>query len=697
MYLQKIHIENYRLLKNVDICLDPALTLIVGKNNTGKTSVVNLIKKVLSEEKKISINDYPLECRVSLYETLEDFWSGTIEGDTIKQRIAETKISFYVDYSEDDENQPLGGLRPFIIDIDDNTTVARIDAIYSFEEVKTEDLFTQCKGRYDQLLQAIKQDNSHEVEQGGYNRNLTAEVVKEFFENFFSLKVLAVNPNNAEDFQEKSSSALRKLFIYQTIEAERNLDESENRNEHPLTGIMNRVFSSVEEDLAETLSPAIDELNRYVDDVSFTAREKINMLMDQIVSSMIHFGYPSAEDLKLKASSEISLKQQILNNTDLTYTSADENESLPSTHNGLGYKNLIKISLILTEFCKAVTADLTAIPLLLIEEPEAHMHPQLQTTFVGFLNQFLEESIGIDRHLQTILSSHSAHVANTVEFKQVRYMRRTADGVICKDLQQFYQSGQSDEQIENREFLQKYLKLSYCDLYFCDKAILVEGAAERLLIPKMIMKCAESGVFGDTIPPLQSQYYALVEVGGAYAHRFYDFVDFLEIPTLILTDIDFVCKNNKKCQKSEALHSSNGAINRWCRDVFGIAISQPVPLDKVIELSENSEKRTNALRHIEFQKKENGVYPRSLEESIQNVNRGIFGIAEDETEIPLFEDNKSGESKTDFAIKLLTDSNYQDFQIPSYIRDGLVWLNNQAKMPVRETPIRQHKRLSRVK
>lgn len=56
MYLQKIHIENYRLLTNIDIFLDRVLTLIVGKNNTGKTSVINLIRKVLNEEKTLSIS-----------------------------------------------------------------------------------------------------------------------------------------------------------------------------------------------------------------------------------------------------------------------------------------------------------------------------------------------------------------------------------------------------------------------------------------------------------------------------------------------------------------------------------------------------------------------------------------------------------------------------------------------------------------
>lgn len=507
MYLQKIHIENYRLLTNIDIFLDRVLTLIVGKNNTGKTSVINLIRKVLNEEKTLSIDDYPLECRSRLYDVIEKYWAGEIDQSEVKQQIAETSISFYIDYSEEDDDQPLGSLSPFIIDIDDNNTSARIDAIYTFDELKADEMFSSCKGRYDQLLQARQKDNPGDEGQEGFDRALTAAVVKDSFDKFFYLKVLAVNPSNVEDCQEKPSSLLRKLFTYRTIEAERNLDESENKNDHPLAGMMNRVFNPEEQELESAFSPIISELNRYVDDVGFSAQERIDALMNQIIAGMIHFGYPSAEDLKLKASSNISLKNQIMSNTDLMYTSSDGGESLPSTHNGLGYKNLIKISLILTEFSRAVVANATTIPLLLIEEPEAHMHPQLQSTFVGFVSKFLKESIGAGRHLQTILSSHSSHVANTVDFKQVRYMRRTTNGVNCKDLQHFYQEGQTDEQKENLAFLQKYLKLSYCDLYFCDKAILVEGATERLLIPQMILKCAESGAFDNTTPPLQSQYY----------------------------------------------------------------------------------------------------------------------------------------------------------------------------------------------
>ena len=61
----------------------------------------------------------------------------------------------------------------------------------------------------------------------------------------------------------------------------------------------------------------------------------------------------------------------------------------------------------------------------------------------------------------------------------------------------------------------KYLTLTKCDLFFADKAILVEGSSERLLLPDMIERCKDSGAFGDGKYTLWSQYYALIEIGGA--------------------------------------------------------------------------------------------------------------------------------------------------------------------------------------
>ena len=74
------------------------------------------------------------------------------------------------------------------------------------------------------------------------------------------------------------------------------------------------------------------------------------------------------------------------------------------------------------------------------------------------------------------------------------------------------------------------MTLTKCDLFFADKAIFVEGASERLLLPDMIEKCARAGAFDSQTYKLPAQYYALIEIGGAYAYEFIPFIEFLGIP-----------------------------------------------------------------------------------------------------------------------------------------------------------------------
>ena len=301
------------------------------------------------------------------------------------------------------------------------------------------------------------------------------------------------------------------------------------------------------------------------------------------------------------------------------------------------------------------------------------MHPQLQSTFVAYIEDFLAREVGAGI-VQVMITTHSAHVANTVEFNKVRYIRRHANHVECKSIAQFPMNGTQEEQASHLEFLQKYMKLSYCDLYFCDKAILVEGASERLLIPDMIRKCKEAGNFNEAEIPLTSQYYTIVEVGGAYAHHFYDFVDYLEIPTLILADIDFVNgAHGRACPLDDAEKSSSGAINRWCRKALGINEGTTVQIEQILGMTEGQ--HTDGYRHLEFQKVENGFHPRSLEDAIMNCNRVLFNIGDGENP-----DFASGtDKKTDFALKLLMESGFISYHVPSYIRDGLTWLNNQSR------------------
>lgn len=689
MFLQNVHIWNYRLLLDTNIHLDDSLTLIVGKNNAGKTSFLSILQRILSGKKDLDFADYPIACRNTLYEIIWKIVKGKINIDEAKDLIPKTAIQFDIDYSNEAEDEYLGALSPFIIDLDINNNIARI--LVEYQVILSDSIISEINDKLSQLKVTKPTANSKK-------RNEIIVISKHLSTNFsrlFEITVKAINPTNPSVFQIREISHLRDVFIFKKISAERGLDELENHDKKPIGQVMERIFQDGVLPFEDNINEKIEKLKEYVERESIKAQDEINKLLEEIIKKMIRFGYPTAEDLQLKATTQILLKDNIIKDTDLAYSISGEDETLPSTHNGLGYKNLIKIVFLLQEFAQEIKKNsLSAIPLLFLEEPEAHMHPQLQTVFVKYISEVLEGFAG--NKIQIMISTHSSYIANTVPFKQVRYFKRLKECVICKNLTDFFDDCQNNEEKKvNLQFLHKYMTISRCDLYFCDKAILVEGAAERLLIPDMINKCDQAGLFNTKSPTLASQYCSIIEVSGAYAHKFFDFIDFLGIPTLILTDIDFVNLRGNNCMKDKAKRTSNATIMKWCRDKLNIPLSTSVKIEDVYKLI-SDDKLTNGFRHIEFQKEENGYHARSLEESIMNVNRKLYGISHSDN---TFSFNSKNQKKTNFSLQLLTDDDFLGYQIPSYIVDGLIWLNNQDRVvyPVNITVKEKNKRKLTIK
>ena len=112
--------------------------------------------------------------------------------------------------------------------------------------------------------------------------------------------------------------------------------------------------------------------------------------------------------------------------------------------------------------------------------------------------------------VQFVVSTHSSHVANAAGFEAIRYfLPVSVDGVRhtkIKDLRE----GLRDTPEDHRRFLHQYLTLTRCDLFFADKAVLIEGTGERLLLPVIIEELERSEP--DT-HRLSSQYMTTMEVG----------------------------------------------------------------------------------------------------------------------------------------------------------------------------------------
>ena len=218
---------------------------------------------------------------------------------------------------------------------------------------------------------------------------------------------------------------------------------------------------------------------------------------------------------------------------------------------------------------------------------------------------------------------------------------------------------------EHKKFLHQYLTLTRCDLFFADKAVLVEGTSERLLLPVMIEKLEEAEP--DT-PKLSSQYMTVMEVGGAYAHIFFELLDFLELRCLIITDLDSVAAaGGGACAVHQGTATSNACLKAWFAgsDCSLVGLLAKTDTEKVMNR-----------RRIAFQRPEvdNGPCGRILEDAFMLANAALFAIAEgtpNEKELST-RDLAAKIKKSEFALKYAIDET--GWTTPGYILDGVKWL-----------------------
>lgn len=466
------------------------------------------------------------------------------------------------------------------------------------------------------------------------------------------------------------------------INAQRGLDDVTHSEKDVLGKVLAQLFKTSKSETApEDMREKSTALQVVIDDIQGIVNTNFNIELDKLLPALGLFGYPGLSDPNLITETTIDVSNILDSHTKIRYGQGN-NLYLPETYNGLGSRNLIYILFQLFEFFREYQSRpiSNSLDIIFIEEPEAHLHPQMQQIFIKKLYEIANKfsntlNEGKPWPVQFVVTTHSTHIANEAEFEAIRYFMTSKEEsrqTTVKDLRKEF----SDPALKrDKEFLHKYLTLTKCDLYFADKAMLIEGLAERLMMPLLISK---SDAAYPENAPLGLQYVTTIEVGGAYAHHFYKFLDFLELRCLVITDLDSVLQTvtPERTTYSSSLvkdgtHTSNAGIKNWFAEGSVGYYELPTCLAKTVE------DKIVGSRRIAFQIKEDeaAAIGRSFEEALILANRALFVVTGDtEEEIEICASNKAPDDKrkTEFALRYGLEET--EWNAPKYIIEGLQWL-----------------------
>lgn len=547
MILKKIKIMNYRQLQSVELDMQDSLTVLAGPNNSGKTTLISVLKGMFCDKKLgFSYSDIPISLSsMWLDKTVPVFQKIMLEYDKEKgvQKIIDEmtdnnkfsndytmdnfQAQIQVDYDPDNDN--IQYFADYLMDLDD--TKHSFYFIYTYEPSIT--AFEKgLNERYDRMAARVRDiANPGCIEKETKFYFLKEELLR-IYCNAVIEKCYFCNSNyKNENLMEVA--AFKSLFNFQNIPAMRELDDNESDSSK---GISKRVIALLKDNdtWVEATKKLPDLLMADIED-SGAKKEIKNSSIKSLDDTIRDISKTSGGHIG-KLQLEMDVKEQDVEEFIRRITRAKydvEGLLLNEESQGLGFSNLIYLHMRLEEFYKSI--DKNKVNVFFIEEPESHMHPQMQNVFVRFLKNYY-----IDKKLQGLITTHSNEIARVVGLDSLRVIRQTEKSKSeLFDLSKF-RTSIKEKKIENLDdeseflltnFFDWFFEIGYSELIFADKAILYEGDSERLYIRKLI-KLPEFSTLNDS-------YIAYIQVGGAYAHNYLPMLRMLKMKTLIITDLDY--------------------------------------------------------------------------------------------------------------------------------------------------------------
>jgi len=720
MKISFVEITRFRKLQSCRIDFSPKSTIFVGANNSGKTSAMFALTKFL-KTRQLVLDDFTVSNLTVIKQLGETYVDDA--HPTIPSISDWTSICPFIDVWLDVQEDELRYVADIIPTLSWRSGKIGIRLIYEPKDV--EKLYQAYVDAYKLARTRSGKAILWPVDLADF---LQQKMKTHFVMNAYILdedKVITPTADNVAHPQETPYNTapldfdpFKKLVRIDIISAQRWLEdsdgeESSTNKDRTLLSTQLRDYYDRQLDPERKPSPsdikALNELQAAKD----VFDKQISMRFKSAMDELSKFGYPGKYNPGIVIESKTQASDILSHSTVVKYpvfSDGSVDYKLPEKFNGLGYQNLISMSFKLMSFRdswingdrrKADDEEVEAIPpihLVLIEEPEAHLHVQVQQVFIKNAYNILRNNPLLKGKsaftTQMVVSTHSSSIALECSFSDLRYFRRTKNTCglpvsVVTNLSTVFGNANA-----TTRFISRYLRSTHCDLFFADAAIFIEGTGERVFMPYFI----------NNYPLLDDAYISVLEIGGRYAHLFKPLIDTLGISCLVITDIDCAAKtgrSKKQPMRGKGYISSNPTIQNW--------VVRNIDFDSLLDLSFDQKEEANptiqdAKTRIAFQTpiqlsfsdgSQHEFLPTTFEDALAYTNFTTFKTAKGNGLIKKFKNafktedaNKIAEEvynavesksakKAEFALDMIYNKDPDKIIVPKYIAEGLNWLQGE--------------------
>lgn len=751
MRISSIYIQNFRKLWRCRIDFSKETTVFVGANNSGKTSAMDALAKFLAN-REFELNDFTISNRALINaigykwvqenckqpEDLKD-WESILPMMDVWLDVPSSQIHY------------VASIIPTL-----KWRYGKLGIRLVFQPKDIAKLFADFREAYfsarnteiaaNEKRQSEKESNAEELKEKEKESTiiLSPRNLCDFLDNandnnrlkkYFSLKSYVLDPNHWEDDSPQptpydmecfTDNPIKGLIRIDMIEAQRGFSDPDSpSSEKTSRRLSTQMQKYYDKHLDPEKLPTPNDLKMLAvaEDVRTALDNNLAIKFAPAIEELESLGYPGVTDPKITITTKFQTKETLKHDSAVQYSlsTRDDTLKLPEKYNGLGYQNLISIVFNLMSFRdgwmrvgkaiqgKDINEDtIEPLHLVLIEEPEAHLHMQVQQVFIRKAYSVLRNKEFLknneDFATQMVISTHSSHIARESNFADLRYFKRLPESDGCNvptakviNLSDVFGHGDDTDR-----FVTRYLQTTHCDLFFADAAILVEGSAESMLVPHFIRH---------KFPELYQRYISILSINGRHSHRLGRLINKLCLPTLIISDLDSV-KNDShrkaaRPERNKGLISGNYAITQW--------LIKERDLDKLLDLSDKKKEITQATPYkhsiriayqtpikVTFNGQEVEALSSTFEDCLIYTNFEFFKRFEGDdvgsfvkkvsnkiSEAKSFEElhrtiydllrNEASDHKAQFALDLIYAIDPSELIVPSYIAEGLEWLQTTLR------------------